>query len=249
MAAGLALGAAMSVAALTAAAAWGTPPPPPTAWTPLPFASVPRLRLRLTADATTALYMAQLAVGATTGTSRAAVEAACSTRAALVVAAAVTHGAHLGAIVAARLLSKRVLVDVLVDSGDHPLGNATGSPWWAPMVDGPLGYGALAFLVVAAIGGGGGSRAVAQTEAAGGPIVAAGGWVMRRGCRCANGVVVFLLALFLSDRFARGFVLGDWVSMAVGGGMGVGVVAAAIAESRAVERLRAAAKVAHASRE
>lgn len=225
---GLTLGVAVSVAALAAAAAWGTPAPPPTAWTPLPFASAPRVRLRLTADATAALYMAQLLVGAAAGTT------------------AVTHAAHLGAIVAAKGWTKRVLVDVLVDSGDHPLGNATGSPWWAPCVDGPLGYGALAFLVVAAASGGGGrgsgGGATSPAAAAADSVGAAGGWVTRRGCRVANGVVVFLLVLFLSDRCARGVVLGDWVSTAVGGGLGVGVLAAAIAESRAVGRLRGVAK-------
>lgn len=226
---GLALGVAVSVAALAAAAAWGTPAPPPTAWTPLPFASAPRVRLRLTADATAALYMAQLLVGAAAGTTT-----------------AVTHAAHLGAIVAAKGWTKRVLVDVLVDSGDHPLGNATGSPWWAPCVDGPLGYGALAFLVVAAASGGGGrgsgGGATSPAAAAADSVGAAGGWVTRRGCRVANGVVVFLLVLFLSDRCARGVVLGDWVSTAVGGGLGVGVLAAAIVESRAVGRLRGVAK-------
>lgn len=243
IAAGLLLGAAMSVAALTAAAVWGTPAPPPTAWTPLPFSSVPRLRLRLTADATTILYVAQLIVGAAAGTTPAAVRAASATRAALVVAAAVTHAGHMGAIIAAQLLSKRVLVDVLVESGDHPLGNATGSPWWAPMVDGPLGYGALAFLVITATGSGRSdrSRSAVETKPAGSVVVAPGGWVMRRGCRRANGVIVFLLVLFLSDRFARGVVREDWMSMAVGGGLGVGVVAAAVAESRAVGRLRGTA--------
>lgn len=243
---GLALGVAASLAALAAAAAWGTPAPPPTAWTPLPFASAPRLRLRLTADATASLYMAQLLVGAAAAATPAAVAAAAATRAALLVAAAVTHAAHLGAIVAARLWTKRVLVDVLVDSGDHPLGNATGSPWWAPCVDGPLGYGALAFLVFAAAGGGGGRGSgdggPSPAGAAADPVGAAGGWVTRRGCRVANGVVVFLLVLFLSDRCARGIVLGDWVSTAVGGGLGVGVLVAAIAESRAVGRLQGVAK-------
>lgn len=250
---GLALGVAASVAALAAAAAWGTPAPAPTAWTPLLFASVRRLRLRLTADATTALSIGQLLVGATAGTTPAAVGVASSTRAALLVAAAVTHVAHMGAIVAAKLLSKRVLVDVLVDSGDHPLGNATGSPWWAPCVDGPLGYGALAFLVFAAVGGdggiggsgsggAGGGGAAAKREATADPAGAAAGWVLRRGCRLANGVVVFFLVLFLADRAARGVVLGDWGSLAVGGGLGVGVVAAAVAESRAARRLRQAAE-------
>jgi len=65
---------------------------------------------------------------------------------------------------------------------------------------------------------------------------------MRRGCRRANVVVVFLLALFLADRFARGIVRGEWVSVAVGGGLGVGVVAAAVAELRAAAGLRGAPK-------
>ncbi|GAB0491008.1 hypothetical protein MMPV_002251 [Pyropia vietnamensis] len=245
IAAGLALGAAMSAAALTAASTWGIPAPPAEAWTPLPFSSVPRLRLRLTGDATTILYIAQLLVGAAAGTTPAAVGAASATRATLVVAAAVTHVGHLGAIVAAKLLSKRVLVDVLVDSGDHPLGKATGSPWWAPMFDGPLGYGALAFLVIAATGSGRSDRSGSAVETKPGwsAVVTPGGWVMRRGCRRANGVIVFLLVLFLSDRFARGVVREDWMSMAVGGGLGIGVVAAAVAESRAVGRLRGTAKL------
>lgn len=130
---GLTLGAAASVVVVAAAAASGTPAPPATAWTPLPYASVPRLRLRLTADATVFLYVAQMGVGAVLGGGGGGGDA----RVALLVASAVTHVAHLGAIAGARLLSKAVLVNVLVTSGDHPLGNATGSPWWAPLVDGP----------------------------------------------------------------------------------------------------------------
>jgi len=217
-------------------------------WAPLPYGSAPRLALRLTADATAVLYTAQLLVGAAAAATPAAAARAAVARAALLVAAAVTHGAHLMAIVAAGALTKRVLVDVLVDSGDHPLGTATGSPWWAPIVDGPVGYGALAFLVVAAVGGGGGRDGGGDgggvTVAGGGAAaaVAAGGWVMRRGCRRGNVAVAFLFALFLADRCARGIVRGEWVSVAVGGGLGVGVVAAAVTESRAATRLRGAPK-------